>query len=152
MSKHSTGDKDPLLVTLTGEPLQPVRLYYAIPNKSLVTKVFKRLGCMGEERKPPRWVWLYQDALNALGRAMAGTRTPMQKAKALAAHMAESRRRDVPLIEDIPLHADDETPDFRDLKFTLELRTIHAFEHWRGNTHLTLGDIIQRAVVGKPEP
>jgi len=35
---------------------------------------------------------------------------------------------------------------FRDLATTLQFRFVRAFEHWRGNTHLTLTAIIVRTV------
>jgi hypothetical protein len=49
---------------------------------------------------------------------------------------------DVPMVEDFPLWPEDETPDFMVLSNTLKFRFIHAYEHWRGNTHLTLSKII----------
>lgn len=76
------------------------------------------------------------------GTATPGTRTREEKERALAAHAAERRRRDVPLVEDFPLCPEEETPELRDLKMTLQLRSMRAYEHWRGNTHLTLADVI----------
>jgi hypothetical protein len=55
-------------------------------------------------------------------------------------------REDVPLVEDFPLAPEEETPEFRDLTITLQLRGIRALEHWNGNTHLTLAAIIMRAM------
>jgi hypothetical protein len=55
-------------------------------------------------------------------------------------------REDVPMVEDFPLAHEEETPDFRDLTITLQLRSIRALEHWNGNTHLTLAAIIMRMV------
>lgn len=54
--------------------------------------------------------------------------------------------KDVPLVEDFPLASEEETPDFQHLAMTLNLRFVRAFEHWRGNTHLTLTAIIVRTV------
>jgi hypothetical protein len=48
-----------LLATVTGEPFQPVRLYYTIPGKPFVTRILSQLRCMGEDREGGRWVWLY---------------------------------------------------------------------------------------------
>jgi hypothetical protein len=235
-----------LLSTVTGEPFQPIRLYYAYPGRSAVAKVFRRLRCMSEDKDAGCWVWLYEreaaklqfghpreklapevhpivigrfhldktgmflavrsqqravqaakffkpffgpevvlargrvvnrwfqlreaadgldrldalldvdvtvinpsDAEARLERAMAGTTTPEEKQRALAAHLEEQMQRDVPLVEDFPLHANEETPDFRDLKFLLEIRMARAYEHWRGNTHVTLRDLIYRLVEGK---
>ncbi|HEX7604370.1 MAG TPA: hypothetical protein VF316_22280 [Polyangiaceae bacterium] len=249
MSKRTANNERTLLSTVTGEPFQPVRLYYAIPSRSAVTKVFARLRCLDEDKDAGCWVWLYEreaaalkfghprerlpaevhpivigrfkldkdrmvlavrsneraiqaakffkpflgpkvvlirariinrwfdvreaavglerldelldadvtvidpkDAEEKFEKAMSGTTTPAQKLKALTAYREARSRRDAPLVEDFPLHADEETPDFRDLKFTLELRMVHAFEHWRGNTHVTLADILHRLVEGKLDP
>jgi hypothetical protein len=51
-----------------------------------------------------------------------------------------------PMVEDFPLAPEEETPDFEHLATTLRLRFARAFEHWRGNTHLTLAAIILRSV------
>lgn len=55
-------------------------------------------------------------------------------------------KEDIPLVEDFPLAPEEETPDFQDLATTLQLRLVRAFEHWRGNSHLTLAEIIVRTV------
>lgn len=39
---------------------------------------------------------------------------------------------------------EEETPDFRDLSLTLSFREIRAAEHWKGNTSVTLADVIHR--------
>jgi hypothetical protein len=51
--------------------------------------------------------------------------------------------RDVPLVEDLPLAPEDESDEFRRLTTTLQFRSLRCFEHWRGNTHLTLADVIR---------
>lgn len=61
-------------------------------------------------------------------------------------HAAERRKRDVPLVEDFPLWPEEETADFRDLTMMLQLRTLRAYEHWNGQTHLTLADVIHIVV------
>lgn len=53
---------------------------------------------------------------------------------------------DVPLVEDFPLAPEEETAEFLDLSNALQFRFVRAFEHWRGNTHLTLSQIIVRTV------
>jgi hypothetical protein len=50
------------------------------------------------------------------------------------------------LVEEFRLAPEEETPDFQHLAMTLNLRFVRAFEHWRGNTHLTLPAIIMRTV------
>ena len=90
-----------------------------------------------------------KNAEDAFQRAMAGTHTPEEKRRAFAAHAKERRRSDVPLVEDFPLHPEEETAEFRDLTMVLQLRTMRAYEHWRGNTKLTLADVIHGLVEGK---
>ena len=233
-----------LLTTVTGEAFQPVRLYYAVPNKAVVTKLFARLRCIDEDSRGRCWVWLYRDeaeslafprprselpadvhpivigrfrfpdktrmtlevrsadraveaakffapllgpsvvlgrlrvvnrwfaaeeatagldrldklldanvvridpkeAPEALRRSVAGAKSEDEKEAAFAAEVERIKRKDVPLVEDLPLHADEETPDFRNLTMLLKLRSLQALEHWRGNTGTTLGDLIQRTV------
>ena len=52
------------------------------------------------------------------------------------------------MVEDFPLYPEEETAEFRDLAFALELRFVRAVEHWRGNTDLTLTALIVRTVEG----
>jgi hypothetical protein len=85
-----------------------------------------------------------RDAEEAFERAMAGTVTEAEKRRAFEAYVLEQRKRDVPLVEDFPLAPEEETPDFRDLTMTLQFRGLRAEEHWKGNTSVTLGDVIYR--------
>jgi len=48
-----------LLMTMTGEIHQPVRLYYQVFDQAAVLKVFAKLRCMDEDHDNHRWVWLY---------------------------------------------------------------------------------------------
>ena len=48
-----------LLMTMTGEIHQPVRLYYQVFDQAAVLKVFAKLRCLDEDRDQERWVWLY---------------------------------------------------------------------------------------------
>ncbi len=234
-----------LLVTLTNETFQPVRLYYIIPDRSFVTRKLQTLACMVEAPHEGCWHWLfdaeaaslrfgaggYDDVpkdrrpiilgrmrfpkaggmtlqTNSIERAIAGARffaprlgsdvvamrvrvvnrwfaadegaldqlmatldqdvtviDPRQAEALLQREFQGVRSRpdaeravkeflerraqseqDVPLVEDFPLYPEEETPDFRDLEATLKLRSVRAFEHWRGNTNLTLAGIIRRNV------
>ena len=74
---------------------------------------------------------------------------PHQAPECIAAELLQmwiKNREDVPMVEDFPLHPEEETEDFQHLATTLDLRFIRAVEHWRGNTHLTLTEIIMRSV------
>jgi hypothetical protein len=48
-----------LLVTMTNEPFQPVRLYYAVPDPSFVIRRLTALRCMVEAPIERCWQWLY---------------------------------------------------------------------------------------------
>lgn len=233
-----------LLATMTNEPFQPVRLYYAIPSRAFVEERLRRLDCMADVAHEQCWQWLFEaesaalplavgyDAVprerrplilgrlrfpktggmtlqtNSIARGIEGARffaarlgpsvvalrcrvvnrcfaadegqpdelmtnldedvTVIDPRMAAATFSGEPKRAcsiedaeraaaesierrlaagdDVPLVEDFPLHPDEETPEFRDLATALQLRLIRAFEHWKGNTHLTLTAIIVRAV------
>ncbi len=79
-------------------------------------------------------------------RDYAGVRTVEDYNRAVKASVERKlkNRKDVPIVEDFPLAPEEETPGFRDLTITLQLRGIRALEHWNGNTHLTPAAIIAR--------
>ena len=52
-------DEKLLQTTLTGEVVQPIRLYYQIVDKKRLIDSFKQLRCMDFDRVNNRWVWLY---------------------------------------------------------------------------------------------
>lgn len=234
-----------LLATMTNEPFQPVRLYYAVPDPPSVMRKLTALRCMVEAPIERCWQWLfhaeaaslrfpaggYDDVprakrpivlgrirfpahgamtlqTNSIARAIAGARffatrlgpevvamrcrlvnrffaahegqpdklmatleqnvtvidprvteaaldrwlagvRPGGDANRAAAEWVEQQlesQEDVPMVEDLPLAPEEETPDFKHLTTTLQFRLLRAFEHWRGNTHLTLTAIIVRTV------
>ena len=70
MTAHTTSafrssSPRPLLVTMTGDPFQPVRLYYSIPNKVAATRIFLALRCTVEEGSGA-WLWHYEEEAAAL--------------------------------------------------------------------------------------
>jgi hypothetical protein len=72
-----------------------------------------------------------------------------EDAERIASESLERRlksKEDVPMVEDLPLAPEEETPEFIHLTMTLNLRLIRAMEHWRGNTDLTLAALIVRTV------
>ena len=83
-----------------------------------------------------------------LKRELAGVQSREEAERVLQESLARrlASKEDVPLVEDFPLTPEEETPEFRDLSNTLQFRFVRAFEHWRGNTHLTLSQIIVRTV------
>ena len=52
------GEKQ-LLMTMTGEIHQPIRLYYTVYDQAAVLQAFAKLRCMDEDQDNQRWVWLY---------------------------------------------------------------------------------------------
>jgi hypothetical protein len=55
-----------LLMTMTGEIHQPVRLFYKVYNQAELLKVFAKLRCLDEEQDNQRWVWLYHGEAKTL--------------------------------------------------------------------------------------
>ena len=244
MSTTPTTDRH-LLVTMTNEPFQPVRLYYAVVDHALIRRKLAGLRCVVEAPSEGCRQWLfhaeaaslrfpgggYDDVpkkarpivlgrirfpehgtmtleTNSLDRAIAGARffgprlgpavvamrcrlvnrcfaahegqpdklmatldrdvtvidprvaeaalkhrfagvRSTQDAERVAAESFEEHLKskdDVPMVEDFPLAPEEETPDFNHLATTLQFRFVRAFEHWRGNTDLTLVAIILRTV------
>ncbi len=48
-----------LLVTMTKEPFQPVRLYYTIPSRGFIGQRLAALRCMSKEPQGKGWQWLH---------------------------------------------------------------------------------------------
>jgi hypothetical protein len=55
------GDKPVLVMTITNEIFQPVRLYYQLHDIKTVTTIFNKLSCMQSDASNKRWVWFYED-------------------------------------------------------------------------------------------
>jgi hypothetical protein len=55
-----------LQTTLTGEPVQPIRLYYEVRDKEPLIRCLHRLRCMDFDPKEERWVWLYEHEARTL--------------------------------------------------------------------------------------
>ena len=53
-------DAQKLLMTMTGEIHQPVRLYDEVPDKAKVLQVFKTLRCVQFDLDKEGWVWFFQ--------------------------------------------------------------------------------------------
>jgi hypothetical protein len=54
-----TSEQEQLLMTMTGEIHQPVRLYYQVFDQAAVLKTFAKLRCLDDDQDNQRWVWLY---------------------------------------------------------------------------------------------
>ena len=237
------GEK-PLLMTMTGEMHQPVRLYYEVYDQAAVLKTFAKLRCLDEDQDNQRWLWLYHgeakklkfhtsysaiprkmrpiilgvfrfssaqdmtldvrscerathavvffdrylarsiarvthaaivnhlfpattDGLPALEalfapaqvteidgeavlrRIAASLQTiqdPQQRLDRAFTLMEQQSHERLPEVEKLPVHYYAE--GIRSFETTLRLRQIVAFEHWRGNTACTLGEVIQKVSAG----
>ena len=233
-----------LLMTMTGEMHQPVRLYYQVVDQAAVLHAFAKLRCMEDDRDQERWVWLYHgeakklkfhtsyaaiprkmrpivlgyfrftsaqdmyldvrsceratqavvffdrylkrsiahvthaaivnrlfpattDGLPALeglfapeqvtaidGEAMlrrmpASLQTipdPGQRMDRAFTLMEQQSHERLPEVEKFPVHF--YTDGITSLENALRLRQIVAFEHWRGHTACTLGEVIQKVTAG----
>ena len=65
-----------LLMTMTGEIHQPVRLYYEVYDKANVLTTFSKLRCVQFDRDEERWVWLYQSEAKKLKFATPYSKLP----------------------------------------------------------------------------
>lgn len=90
--------------------------------------------------------WRDAEAQHARDFAGAHTMDDFEHAAKESLDRRIKSKKDVPMVEDFPLAPEEETPEFRDLAMTLQLRALRAVEHWKGNTHLTLTAIIMRMV------
>ena len=54
-------DRLNLITNVTGEPYQPVRLYYNISNKESVLNIFRKLQCLEFHSPSDRWYWFYSE-------------------------------------------------------------------------------------------
>lgn len=53
------GHERKLMMTLTGEVYQPIRVHYDLFDKSMALSAFSRLRCIDFDSSQNRWVWLY---------------------------------------------------------------------------------------------
>src|SRR5437773_3501077 len=68
-----------LLMTMTGEIHQPIRLYYEVYDQADVLKVFAKLRCVEFDREQKRWIWLYQHEAKPLKFATSSDAIPRQR-------------------------------------------------------------------------
>ncbi len=50
-----------VLLTMTGETYQPMRIYYQVRQRNAVLGRFKRLRCMSFDKTENCWLWLYSE-------------------------------------------------------------------------------------------
>ncbi len=72
LTKTGAVNERHLLVTMTNEPFQPVRLYYAIPDQSFVIRRLTALRCIVEAPIERCWQWLFHAEAASLRFAAGG--------------------------------------------------------------------------------
>ncbi|MBA3006771.1 MAG: hypothetical protein KJ900_02900 [Proteobacteria bacterium] len=63
---HIDENEKALLTTLTGEPLQLVRIHYDLLDKDAMEQTFSKLKCMAFDADRQRWVWHYDEEARKL--------------------------------------------------------------------------------------
>ncbi len=66
LANPQTKQKRQLVVTKTGEPYQPIRVYFRISNPKTVQGAFKKLRCVIWDDHHNSWVWLYEQEARKL--------------------------------------------------------------------------------------
>ena len=236
----------PLLMTMTGEIHQPVRLYYQVFDQAAVLKTFAKLRCLDDDQDNQRWVWLYhgeaktltfhtsysaiprkmrpivlgafrftsaqdmsldvrsceratqavvffdrylkrsiahvthaaivnrlfpyttgglpelegvfapeqvteihgEEMLLRMAASLQTIQDPDQRMDMAFALMEQQSQERLPAVEKFPVHFYED--GITSLENALRLRQIVAFEHWRGNTACTLGEVIKKVSAGLP--
>lgn len=59
-------DKKQLVSVKTGEPYQPVRIYYQVTKKKTVLSALQKLRCIEFDSAQQRWNWLYEEEAKKL--------------------------------------------------------------------------------------
>ena len=69
--------KQTIVMTHTGEPQQPVRLYWKVKNRAALVAVFRALKCVEEDADwSGRWIWLYADEASGIELAKRPNEVP----------------------------------------------------------------------------
>jgi hypothetical protein len=78
-------------------------------------------------------------------RATAGASNIEEYLRLAEEHRATRERQDVPMVEDFPMHPEDESDEMSDLANVLNFRFVRAGRRWRGED-VTLRQVIEEAV------
>jgi hypothetical protein len=148
--KPKTKPQSPLLATTTNEPFQPVRIYFAVPDADALMAKLQTLACMNVDPTRNCLEWLFDQESASLPRegemVLERAFKSLKTREGMLQFFKESQiGEDVPLVEDLQLNPEEETPAFDTLATTLNLRAIRAWEHWQGHTDVTLGSLIRKA-------
>ena len=55
-----------LIMNMTGDIFQPIRLYYRIHNMEMMSRIFRAMSCMNFDHDNNRWIWLYDGEAKSL--------------------------------------------------------------------------------------
>jgi hypothetical protein len=102
---------------------------------------------LGRRRSLDREVTVIDAEENAdeLEHATAGATTLDEPLRLASEHRATRGRGDVPTVEDLPVHPEDEDDEMTNLAHLLPLRLVRAGRRWRGED-VTLRQVIEEAV------
>ena len=67
-----------LITTHTGEPSQPVRIYYHVVKPKTVERIFEKLRCVYFEKPLQRWRWIYEHEAKKLRFERAYSKIPKE--------------------------------------------------------------------------
>jgi hypothetical protein len=84
-----------LLTTMTGEIIQPVRVYYKVKDKELVEKALFKLKCMDFDSKNNRFVWLYKKEAKKLKFNIPATEIPATHNPLVLGHFRTSEADEI---------------------------------------------------------
>src|SRR5215831_11134332 len=84
--------------------------------------------------------------LRRMAASLQTIQDPRQRMDMAFALMEQQSHERLPAVEKFPVHFYED--GIRSFETTLRLRQIVAFEHWRGHTTCTLGEVIQKVTAG----
>jgi len=87
-----------LVMTMTGEIFQPVRLYYHVPDGERLRRAFAKLAFMSFERANRRWTWLFDGEAKSLKFKNSYSSIPKERRPIiLGAFHIDSPKNEIPL-------------------------------------------------------
>jgi hypothetical protein len=90
--------KKKLVMTMTGEIFQPIRLYYRVPDAKKLRQAFDKLRCMSFEPVAKRWTWLFDSEAKSMKFKNSYSSIPGEKRPlVLGAFHTETAKHEIPL-------------------------------------------------------
>jgi hypothetical protein len=138
-SGDSVSQGKQLLITMTGELVQPVRVYYRILDTQSLKRAFAKLKCVAFDSERNRYVWLYDNEAK-----INEWKAAFKRGLALDTVLDASAGDLLPEVERFPSHFHED--GIVQLKLALQSRQHVALQHWSGNASYSLADYILGAV------